>query len=56
MSLNESNVYVRLKSYEKGENGRTITGKLISFDEHLNIMMTDCEESIYKSENDPLTG
>lgn len=43
MSLNESNVHVRIKGDKKKIE---IKGKLVSFDEHLNLMMTDCEEKI----------
>ena len=43
MSLNESNVHVRIKGDKKRIE---IMGKLVSFDEHLNLMMTDCEEKI----------
>ena len=47
MSLNESNVYVRLKATVKTESSREVTGKLVAYDEHLNLMMTDCDEKIY---------
>ena len=50
MSLNEPNIYVKLKG------NREMMGTLVAFDEHVNLMMKDCEERIYSSQVDELTG
>lgn len=41
--------------YVKCRNGRELKGTLISYDEHLNLMLSDVEEKITTSEVDPLT-
>ena len=53
MSLNESNVYVKIKG---DKNKKEMKGKLVAFDEHLNLMMTDCEEKITSIIKDPVSG
>ena len=53
MSLNEGSVHVKVR----GESAsKEMKGKLIAFDEHLNLMMTDCEEKITTIINDPVSG
>ena len=60
MSINEEKVYVKVKSTNSGDGPlgmyRDLKGKLIAYDEHLNIMITDCEERIYSMQKDQLTG
>ena len=53
MSLNESNVYVKLKS---DSSRKELKGKLVGFDEHLTLMMTDCDETITSKVKDPVSG
>lgn len=43
--LLEENIYVKLR------HGRSLTGFLVAYDEHLNLMLTDAVE-IVKDEND----
>ena len=57
MSLNEKNFYVKVKTGQnKQEKTRELCGRLTAFDEHLNIMMTDCSEKITLAVKDPLSG
>ena len=49
MSLNEPNVFVKIRG------DKEIKGKLIAYDEHLNLMMTDAKEKIRSKQVDPVT-
>ena len=48
MSLNE-NVFVKLR------HGREMRGKLVAYDEHLNLMVSDAKEKITETKVDELT-
>ena len=60
MSINEDSVFIKVKSNTGGGNTledklsmyRDLKGKLVAYDQHLNVMMTDCEETIYSPEKD----
>ena len=45
MSLNEPEFFIKLRP-NKLELKRSMIGRLVSFDEHLNLMLTDAEEYI----------
>ena len=48
LSLNEKGVFVLVKSGNDNHLKETeMIGNLIAFDEHLNIMMADCTETVY---------
>ena len=49
MSLTES-VLVKMR------HGRQITGKLVAYDDHLNLMLSDTKEKVTEKTTNPATG
>ena len=46
LSLNEKGVFVLVKG-DTHQKETEMIGKLLAFDEHLNIMLSDCKETIF---------
>ena len=54
MSLNEPNFYLKLKACPN-EVSREMTGQLISFDEHMNVLLSDAIETVSTQKLDPIS-
>ena len=46
LSLNEKGVFVSVKGDSQQKETKMI-GKLLAYDEHLNIMLSDCKETVF---------